>query len=213
VYTRRWLEEMAAASLAYDDNDDMSRREGEGGWENAAGRGMEVAAVLRSLTECMGSRRACLDEVAGLQCNAWGRVQAAAMAPSLLGSSGDLGVPWTCRLAQADLSESDVVGIALQCSRAILRTVELDPSWSLDDGRVLRQAVMELEREWRMARRRVMLDCRRAHEAHRDARLVFRAAAEGRPLELQKRLVLGKLAGGVTAGVLSASREAGHAEC
>jgi len=38
---------------------------------------------------------------------------------------------------------------------------------------------------------------RRAHEAHRDARLVFRAAAEGRPLELQKRLVLGKLAGGV----------------
>jgi len=39
---------------------------------------------------------------------------------------------------------------------------------------------------------------RRAHEAHRDARLVFRAAAEGRPLELQRRLVLGKLAGGTT---------------
>jgi len=29
-----------------------------------------------------------------------------------------------------------------------------------------------------------MLRFRRAHEAHRDARLVFRAAAEGRPLEL-----------------------------
>jgi len=42
-----------------------------------------------------------------------------------------------------------------------------------------------------------MLRFRRAHDAHRDARLVFRAAAEGRPLELQKRLVLGKLAGGL----------------
>ena len=41
-----------------------------------------------------------------------------------------------------------------------------------------------------------MVRFRRAHEAHRDARLVFRAAAEGRPLELQRRLVLGKLAGG-----------------
>jgi len=39
-----------------------------------------------------------------------------------------------------------------------------------------------------------MVRFRRAHEAHRDARLVFRAAAEGRPLELQRRLVLGKLA-------------------
>ena len=46
-------------------------------------------------------------------------------------------------------------------------------------------------------RRGMMLRLRRAHEAHRDARLVFRAAAEGRPLELQRRLVLGKLAGGL----------------
>jgi len=47
---------------------------------------------------------------------------------------------------------------------------------------------------------------RRAHEAHRDARLVFRAAAEGRPLELQKRLVLGKLAGGLRAtGIVATS--------
>ena len=45
-------------------------------------------------------------------------------------------------------------------------------------------------------RRGMMLRLRRAHEAHRDARLVFRAAAKGRPLELQRRLVLGKLAGG-----------------
>jgi len=42
-----------------------------------------------------------------------------------------------------------------------------------------------------------MLRFRRAHEAHRDARLVFRAAAEGLPLELQRRLVLGKLACGL----------------
>ena len=47
------------------------------------------------------------------------------------------------------------------------------------------------------SRRGMMLRLRRAHEAHRDARLMFRAAAEGRPLELQKRLVLGKLAGGL----------------
>jgi len=41
------------------------------------------------------------------------------------------------------------------------------------------------------SRRGMMLRFRRANEAHRDARLVFRAAAEGRPLELQRRLVLG----------------------
>ena len=49
----------------------------------------------------------------------------------------------------------------------------------------------------RASRRGMILRFRRAHEAHRDARLVFRAAAAGRPLELQKRLVLGKLAGGL----------------
>ena len=74
-----------------------------------------------------------------------------------------------------------------------------------------------------MARRRsMMLQLRRAHEAHRDARLVFRAAAEGRPLELQRRLVLGKLAGGLdilgeVGGVmmtpLDAARAGGHGEC
>ena len=67
-----------------------------------------------------------------------------------------------------------------------------------------------------------MLRFRRAHEAHRDARLVFRAAAEGRPLELQRRLVLGKLAGGrgilgevggVMMTPLDAARTAGHKEC
>ena len=41
-----------------------------------------------------------------------------------------------------------------------------------------------------------MLGFGRPHEAHGDARLVFRAAAEERPLELQRRLVLGGLAGG-----------------
>jgi len=47
-------------------------------------------------------------------------------------------------------------------------------------------------------RRWLLSRFRRAHEAHRDARLVFKAAAEGRPLELQRRLVLGKLAGGLS---------------
>ena len=68
----------------------------------------------------------------------------------------------------------------------------------------------------------MMLRFRRAHEAHRDARLVFRAAAEGRPLELQMRLVLGKLANGLVIlgkvdGVmrtpLDAAMAGGHGEC
>jgi len=42
------------------------------------------------------------------------------------------------------------------------------------------------------------LQLRRAHEAHMDARLVVRAASEGQPLELQRRLALGKLAGGAS---------------
>ena len=67
-----------------------------------------------------------------------------------------------------------------------------------------------------------MLRLRRANEAHRDARLVLRAAAEGRPLELQRRLVLGKLAGGreklgevdgVMMTPLDAARTNGHEEC
>jgi len=67
-----------------------------------------------------------------------------------------------------------------------------------------------------------MLRFRRAHQAQRAARLVFRAAAEGRPLELQRRLVLGKLAGGLDKlgevdGVmmtpLNAARAGGHGEC
>jgi len=72
------------------------------------------------------------------------------------------------------------------------------------------------------SRRGMMLRLRRAHEAHRDARLVFRAAAAGRPLELQRRLVLGKLAGGqvrlekvdgVMMTPLDAARAGGHGEC
>jgi len=79
-----------------------------------------------------------------------------------------------------------------------------------------------LIRQLRASRRGMMLQLRRAHEAHRDARLVFRAAAEGRPLELQRRLVLGKLAGGldILGGMgcvmmtpLDAARAGGHEEC
>jgi len=71
-------------------------------------------------------------------------------------------------------------------------------------------------------KRGMMLRLRRAHEAHRDARLVLRAAAEGRPLELQRRLVLGKLAGGLDIvgevdGMmmtpLDAARAGGHVDC
>ena len=74
----------------------------------------------------------------------------------------------------------------------------------------------------RMIRRGIMLRFRRAYEAHRDARLVFRAASEGRPLELQRRLVLGKLAGGLDIvgevdGMmmtpLDAARAGGHVDC
>ena len=76
-----------------------------------------------------------------------------------------------------------------------------------------------LIRQVRASRRGMILRFIRAHEAHRDARLVFRAAAEGRPLELQRRLVLGKLAGGLgeVDGVmmtpLDAARAGGHEEC
>ena len=44
----------------------------------------------------------------------------------------------------------------------------------------------------------MILRLRRAYEAHRHAGLVFRAASEGQPLELQRRLALGKLAGGAS---------------
>jgi len=66
-----------------------------------------------------------------------------------------------------------------------------------------------------------MMQLRRAHEAHRDVRLVFRAASEGRPLELQRMLVLGKLAGGLNIlgvvdglmmGPMNAARAGGHGE-
>jgi len=79
-----------------------------------------------------------------------------------------------------------------------------------------------LIRQVRTSRRGMMLRLRRAHEAHRDARLVFRAAAEGLPLELQRRLVLGKLASGLDIlgkmdGMmitpLDAARAGGHEEC
>lgn len=46
------------------------------------------------------------------------------------------------------------------------------------------------------ARMRHMLHWKRALAARRDASMVFQAAAEGRPMELAKRLTLGRLAGG-----------------
>jgi len=80
-----------------------------------------------------------------------------------------------------------------------------------------------LARQAMASRRGMMIRFRRAHEAHRDARLVFRAAAAGRPLELQRRLVLGKLAGGAYVARLTldgrrvtpiqAASLRGHTEC
>jgi len=98
----------------------------------------------------------------------------------------------------------------------------IDMSHHVNIKAILRRAP-ELRRD-ALARyaRGVVVRFRRAHEAHRDARLVFRAAAEGRPLELQKRLVLGKLAGGrewqgeldgVMMTPLDAARAGGHGEC
>lgn len=43
-----------------------------------------------------------------------------------------------------------------------------------------------------------LLRWRRAVEAKRDAAMVFRAAAEGRPMELAERVRLGKLADGLS---------------
>lgn len=63
---------------------------------------------------------------------------------------------------------------------------------------------------------------RQAVDAKRDAELVFNAASEGRPLELIKRLKLGKLTGGawargLVAGIpvdaLEAARMFGHGKC
>lgn len=62
---------------------------------------------------------------------------------------------------------------------------------------------------------------RRAVEVRRNARLIFQAAAQGRPMELERRLQLGKLADGGKANArggrqmvaLSAARAGGHSEC
>lgn len=77
------------------------------------------------------------------------------------------------------------------------------------------------------ARRREIVRFRHASDARRDASLVFKAAAEGRPLELAKRLRLGKLAGGLerkgvllsetgqalTVTPLEVARLGGHTQC
>lgn len=74
---------------------------------------------------------------------------------------------------------------------------------------------------------RAVVRWRQAHDAQRDAGMVFQAASEGRPLELAKRLRLGKLAGGlnmrkhtlasdgrpVCATPMEAASLHGHEEC
>lgn len=85
-------------------------------------------------------------------------------------------------------------------------------------------ALMRIQGEWMRDR---MVLWRRAVCAHRDAGRVFRAARDGRPLELGKRLMLGKLAGGlaikgvvrrpdgeeVEVGPMEAARLGGHDDC
>ena len=67
-----------------------------------------------------------------------------------------------------------------------------------------------------------MVRHRHTAQAHRDAGLVYRAAAEGRPMELAKRLKLGVLAGAADSQVglggsmqsaLKAAVPNGHDEC
>jgi len=61
----------------------------------------------------------------------------------------------------------------------------------------------------------VLLNFRRAQEAHRDFQLLALSCAEGRPLELQRRLVLGKLAGtgAWLEPLLCLARAGRHGEC
>jgi len=96
--------------------------------------------------------------------------------------------------------ESNFTITELKLPRLVNWWKRYHPHTPVDPGEVERTyAAIDaaLARNQRFAARPGLLLCfRRAHEAHRDARLVFRAAAEGRPLELQRRLVLGKLAGG-----------------
>lgn len=76
------------------------------------------------------------------------------------------------------------------------------------------------------SRKMGVLVWRRAHEARRNAGMVFQAASQGRPLELGKRLRLGRLAGGLDReGRVSCGRDrwvggpafgalgGGHGEC
>lgn len=73
-----------------------------------------------------------------------------------------------------------------------------------------------------LARPIQLLRFRQASDARRDAKLVFQAASEGRPLELAKRLRLGVLAGGLHIKgqmqgelllPLEAAQRGGHVEC
>jgi len=60
-----------------------------------------------------------------------------------------------------------------------------------------------------------LLQHRRAHYAHVDAKVLRGCCAQGRPLELQRRLVLGRLAAppGLVDGLLEVCLEFGHTDC
>lgn len=60
-----------------------------------------------------------------------------------------------------------------------------------------KRIIADLIRRFVAPRRLQMMRWRRALDAHRDATRVFNAARDGRPMELDKRLRLGKLAGGL----------------
>jgi len=142
----------------------------------------------------------------------------------------------------------EMVRVKMKSGRYVTKRKRLPPPGDKDTDRGLIKAIREggsasgciaLLRVWcpgrlgaviRLLRYSHLLRFRMSHEAHRDARLVFRAAAEGRPLELQKRLIWGKLAGGlsirrrvgnsksnsesdVMVTPLEAAEVGGHSEC
>lgn len=74
------------------------------------------------------------------------------------------------------------------------------------------------ENRRRAAALQQVLNFRRAYAAQRDAKILCVCAADGRPLELAKRLRLGALAGGLKRKkngmtALEAAAAGGHEEC
>lgn len=117
----------------------------------------------------------------------------------------------------------------VECARLLLRagarTNIRDKNQRLPHELGQRHASYETEKLIKafQSRKDVIIRWRHAHAATRDAARVFIAAREGRPLELDKRLRLGKLAGGMkikgkaslgrAVSPMDAAMMGGHIEC